>query len=72
MLEKKQLQLEKIHTLDYGEWVRYDDKSITQGEVEKLYAESELGDAPQMIWRGRFIGSILFGGPKAQSSKRLA
>ena len=51
------------------EWVRYDDKAITQGEVKKLYAESGLSGVPHMIWSGRFVGSSSFGGPKAQSPK---
>ena len=35
--------------IDNEKWVRYDDKTITQGEVENMYIESRLGGAPQTI-----------------------
>ena len=49
------------------EWVSYDDKTIAQGEAEKLYIESRLGGAPQIILGGGagLVKSISFGGPKA-------
>ena len=45
--------LEDTHN---GEWVRYDDKAIAQGEIEKLYTKSGLGGAHTWSRMGDLLG----------------
>ena len=58
--------LEDTHNREY---VRYDDKAIAQGEVEKLYAKSGLGGAPTWSGGRDLLGASYLGGSSLKFNK---